>query len=109
MDGEREDGWTNEINLVHPRNLVAYSYLVSLVLTGDNVDVIVRLVSICHQDIFDLHENEGRPLNIMMTSSKIIGNHFSRYWPSVRGISHRPPVNSPHKGQLRGALLFSLI
>ena len=31
--------------------------------------------------------------------------HFSRYWPFVRGI-HRSPVNSPHKGQWRGALKF---
>ena len=34
--------------------------------------------------------------------------HFPRYWPFVRGI-HRSPVNSPHKGQRRGALMFSLI
>ena len=34
--------------------------------------------------------------------------HFSRYWPFVRRI-HRSPVNSPHKGQWRGALMFSLI
>ena len=34
--------------------------------------------------------------------------HFPRYWPFVRGF-HRPPVNFPHKGQWRGALLFSLI
>ena len=34
--------------------------------------------------------------------------HLSRYWPFVRGI-HRSPVNSPHKGQWRGALMFSLI
>ena len=34
--------------------------------------------------------------------------HFPRNWPSVRGI-HRSPVNSPHKGQWRGALMFSLI
>ena len=34
--------------------------------------------------------------------------HFPRYWPFVRGI-HQPPVNSPHKGQWRGALMFSLI
>ena len=34
--------------------------------------------------------------------------HFPRNWPFVRGI-HRSPVNSPHKGQWRGALLFSLI
>ena len=34
--------------------------------------------------------------------------HFPRYWPFVRGI-HRSPVNSPHNGQWRGALMFSLI
>ena len=34
--------------------------------------------------------------------------HFPRYWPFVREI-HRSPVNSPHKGQWRGALMFSLI
>ena len=34
--------------------------------------------------------------------------HFSRYWPFVRGI-HRRPVNSPHKGQWRESLMFSLI
>ena len=31
--------------------------------------------------------------------------HFPRYWPFVRGI-HRWPVDSPHKGQRRGALIF---
>ena len=35
-------------------------------------------------------------------------NPFPRYWPFVRGI-HRSPVNSPHKGQWRWALMFSLI
>ena len=34
--------------------------------------------------------------------------HFPRYWPFVRGI-HRWPVDLPHKGQWRGALMFSLI
>ena len=34
--------------------------------------------------------------------------HFPRYWPFVRGI-HQSPVNSRHKGQWRGALMFSLI
>ena len=34
--------------------------------------------------------------------------NFQRYWPFVWGI-HRSPVNSPHKGQWRGALMFSLI
>ena len=31
--------------------------------------------------------------------------HFQRYWPFVRGI-HLSPVNSPHKGQWLGALMF---
>ena len=34
--------------------------------------------------------------------------HFPRYWPFVRGIQQWP-MNSPHKGQWRGALMFSLI
>ena len=34
--------------------------------------------------------------------------HFPRYGPFVRGIL-RSPVNSPHQGQWRGALMFSLI
>ena len=34
--------------------------------------------------------------------------HFPRCWPYVRGI-HRSLVNSPHKGQWRRTLMFSLI
>ena len=32
---------------------------------------------------------------------------FLHYWPFVRGI-HRSPVDSPHKGQWRGAFAFFL-
>ena len=46
------------------------------------------------------------PKCVMMTSSN--GNIFPHYWPFVREI-RRTPVNSPHKGQWRGALMFSLI
>ena len=42
----------------------------------------------------------------MMTSSNWY--IFLRYWSFMRGI-HRSPVNSPHKGQWLGALIFSLI
>ena len=38
----------------------------------------------------------------------ITWKHFLCYWPFVRGI-HRSPVDSPHKGQWHGALIFSLI
>ena len=34
--------------------------------------------------------------------------HFPRYWTFVRGIQWSP-VDSPHKGQWRGALMCSLI
>ena len=34
--------------------------------------------------------------------------NFPRFWPLVRGI-HRSPMNSPHKGQWRGAMMFYLI
>ena len=34
--------------------------------------------------------------------------HFAHYWSFVRGI-HRSPVNSPHKGQRRGALMLPMI
>ena len=33
---------------------------------------------------------------------------FPPYWPFVRGI-HWSPVDSPHTGQWRGALMFSLM
>ena len=44
----------------------------------------------------------------MTAHDDVIWKHFPRYWPFARGI-HRSPVNSPHKGQWRGALMFSLI
>ena len=34
--------------------------------------------------------------------------HFLSYWLFVRG-SHQSPVDSPHKGQWRGVLMFSLM
>ena len=54
----------------------------------------------------DIHTQTHFCLASMMPSSN--GNIFPRYWPFVLGI-HRSPVNSPHKGQWRGALMFSLI
>ena len=50
------------------------------------------------------------PVSVLPVSHNdvIKWKHFPRYWPFVRGIP-RSPVNSPHKGQWRGALMFSLI
>ena len=47
---------------------------------------------------------KGQPCHVDVIKWK----HFPRYWPFVRRI-HRSPVNSPHKCQWRGALMFSLI
>ena len=46
--------------------------------------------------------------NISAHDDVVKWKRFPRNWPFVRGI-HRSPVNSPHKGQLRGTLMFSLI
>ena len=46
--------------------------------------------------------------NISVHDDVIKWRHFPRHWPFVRRI-HRSPVNSPHKGQWRGALMFTLI
>ena len=45
---------------------------------------------------------------LLMHDDVIKWKHFLCYWPFARGI-HRSPVNSLHKGQWRGALMFSLI
>ena len=51
----------------------------------------------------------GNRAEYFMNHDDVIkGKQFPRYWPFVRGI-HRSPVNSPHKGQWRGALIFTLI
>ena len=46
-----------------------------------------------------------RGVNFQIHDDVIKWRHFPRYWPFVRGI-HRSPVNSPHKGQWREALMF---
>ena len=50
----------------------------------------------------------SRNLRQVMHDDVIKLKHFLRYWPFLWGI-HRSPVNSPHKGQWRGVLMFSLI
>ena len=51
-------------------------------------------------------ENNG--LRLFAVNRRAAHALLMRYWPFVRGI-HRSPVNSPHKGQWHGALMFSLI
>ena len=54
-------------------------------------------------------ENLQTKFQVQIRNDDVIKwKHFLCYWPFVRGI-HRSSVNSPHKGQWRGALMFSLI
>ena len=61
-------------------------------------------LSICQ---YQWHE-ESMGWNIQIHDDVIKWKHFPRHWSFVRGI-HRWRVNSPRKGQWRGALIFSLI
>ena len=60
----------------------------------------------CHAAYMSFKIEHGLACNIH--DDVIKWKHFPRNWPFVRGI-HRSTVNSPHKGQWRGALMFSLI
>ena len=52
---------------------------------------------------------DNRHYTILITHDDVIKwKPFPYYWPFVRGV-HRAPPNSRHKGQWRGALMFSLI
>ena len=55
-----------------------------------------------------LKRNSLNLLWVLSTHDDVKWKHFPSYWPFVRGI-HRSPANSPHKGQRRRALMFSLI
>ena len=57
---------------------------------------------------FSLWQDVAAPHKSSEHDDVIKWKHSPRYWPFVRGI-HRFPVNSPHEGQWRGALMFSLI
>ena len=58
----------------------------------------------------DSHRQRGQGwvVTVMCHDDVMKWKHFPHYWPFARGI-HWSPVNSPHKGQWRGALMFSLI
>ena len=52
--------------------------------------------------------DETNVISVCLHDDVIKWKHFPRNLPFVRGTP-RSPVNSPHKGQWRGALMFSLI
>ena len=86
----------------------------SFIVTLGYLDDIHNMISTGHP-IESLKIKTSLPLKFQNDKRKSIFHddvikwkHFPRYWPFVRGI-HRSPGNFPHKGQWRGALMFSLI
>ena len=83
----------------------------------NNIPALVQIVSWCRTGDKPLSEAMMAKFatHICVTRPQCVNHddvikwkHFPRYWPFVRGI-HRSTVNSPHKGQWRRALMFSLI
>ena len=84
-------------------------------MNGRLCESIVRPNTIASANIFNMKQshqisyvNYSRIMMHMYHDDVIKWKPFLRYWPFVRGI-HRSPMDSPHKGQWRGALMFSLI
>ena len=86
---------------------------------------VTRVPARCHFGVRWCHWYHGTSIRIFVSSEQldIIDNalanssyhddvnkwkHFLRNWPFVRGID-RSPVNSPHEGRWRRALMFSVI
>ena len=93
--------------------LPSYIFFTSLLHTLYDIETLLALLFMCAGTapitggwIPSTKGEWGRALH----DDVIKWKHFPRYWPFVRGI-HGSPVNSPppHKGQWRGALMFSLI
>ena len=78
--------------------LIAHNYQISIFPTTRE----------CQWRVFFLPtscDNNIDPMHAHAHDDIIKWKHFPRYWPFVRGI-HRSPMNSPHKGQWRGALMW---
>ena len=101
-----------------PRN--CYLFTMSLCLFGKILLAILFQVLQLHKNIIHSHARYEirtrfvvfwyHPFSVIQVfhDDVIQWKHFPRYWLSVGGI-HRSPANSPHKGQWRGAMMFSLI
>ena len=105
----------------------AWTFLWSLVITPDNF-MMIRSWEHSHKGVTDgqtdrrtentIHRAAWSKLKsvylgpcgpVLSPHDDVIKwKHFPRNWPFVREI-HRSPVNFPHKGQWRGALMFLLI
>ena len=93
--------------LIYRDKMAAISCLVKCISLNKNYCISLRILLL----EYILREAEN-----VRIRHKCLGYHddvikqidFPRYWTFVKGI-YRLPVDSPHKGQWRGALMFSLM
>ena len=96
------------LTLPNFRNCYTLVVTVAIVLIKVNM---IRLNKICLRAYWGNYIRgpyQYKDATLLVYDDVIKWKHFPRYWPFVRGI-HRSPMNSRHKGQWRGALMFSLI
>ena len=86
--------------------LVEETHLVGTRDIWSNINVTVRLYAQCRAPKWGKGRADSREAHLH--DDVIKWKQFPRYWPFVGGI-HRSPVNSPRKGQWRGALMLPLI
>ena len=98
--GDTVGGHTTGTDILVFKTLKVRGAIVSWILQGiNNISaVFIGSLMACHLQY----------LQLLCHDDVIKWKHFPRHWPFVWGI-HRSPVNSPHKGQWRGALMFSLV
>ena len=97
----------NEYNVIHFKYFVKLNYIKNVWSINHNifviggpglwpVNLIITSITLLWELLIEFIHHDTLGIYI------IKWNHFPRYWPFV-------PVNSRHKGQWRGALMFSLI
>ena len=91
---------------IHQQPLDFISKILCIQFFGSKCEIIYWWLKFCIYLLRFTGRIANQFADIMMTSSN--GNIFRVTRPFV-GRIHRSPVNSPHKGQWRGALIFSLI
>ena len=96
---------SNDQTLEHPANLI------TLALKFSNFVQWYSQKTVPYSYTARICRTTARKMNAVVCAihdDVIKSTNFPRYWLFVRGI-HWSPVNFPHNGQWRGALLFSLI
>ena len=106
-------GLSADIVITHKEPIHACIYNPSfkqVITCSDGSVSISTLVTLTH---YVMTSSNGNIIRVTQFNSNLLLTHKRscqtyESWPFVRGI-HRSPVNSPHKVQWRGALMFSLI